>query len=257
MSKKASHKKKAAAAEQAPEAPDAPPAQDAPEAPIDPPSPEAAEAAEAGGPTLLQRLYARIFPKVPDFFALLAEQCYYVSDTADLLVDYMGTGDKSVAKKIKRDEHEADLIKVRNLHSLNEAFSTPIDREDIHRAITTLDDVINYCKSTVNEMDILGVPPDKYTLEMAIHLRDGLNALTDGYKRLKSEPAGAFLDAANARRAERKVEKIYRRALAELFQGDDYLGMFKHREIYRHLSNAADRMADCANTLHDIVVKIT
>jgi uncharacterized protein Yka (UPF0111/DUF47 family) len=31
--------------------------------------------------------------------------------------------------------------------------------------------------------------------------------------------------------------------------------MFKRREIYRHLSNAADRMAHCANTLHDIVVK--
>jgi len=32
--------------------------------------------------------------------------------------------------------------------------------------------------------------------------------------------------------------------------------MFKRREIYRHLSNAADRMAHSANTLHDIVVKM-
>ena len=42
----------------------------------------------------------------------------------------------------------------------------------------------------------------------------------------------------------------------ELFVGDDYIHMFKRREIYRHLSNAADRMANCANTLHDIVVKM-
>jgi len=41
-----------------------------------------------------------------------------------------------------------------------------------------------------------------------------------------------------------------------LFQGDDYIHMFKRREIYHHLSNAADRMANCANTLHDIVVKM-
>ena len=60
-----------------------------------------------------------------------------------------------------------------------------------------------------------------------------------------------------ARKAERKAEKSYRRAIAALFQGDDYITMFKRREIYRHLSNAADRMANCANTLHDIVVKIT
>ena len=32
--------------------------------------------------------------------------------------------------------------------------------------------------------------------------------------------------------------------------------MFKRREIYRHLSNAAHNMAHCANTLHDIVVKM-
>ena len=49
------------------------------------------------------------------------------------------------------------------------------------------------------------------------------------------------------RKAERRVEKAYCRAIAELFQGDDYIHMFKRREIYRHLSNAADRMANCAN----------
>jgi uncharacterized protein Yka (UPF0111/DUF47 family) len=33
--------------------------------------------------------------------------------------------------------------------------------------------------------------------------------------------------------------------------------MLKRREIYQHLARAADRMAHCANTLHDIVVKIS
>ena len=37
----------------------------------------------------------------------------------------------------------------------------------------------------------------------------------------------------------------------------DYINMFKRREIYRHLTNAAEHMAQCANTLHDIVVKIS
>jgi uncharacterized protein Yka (UPF0111/DUF47 family) len=36
---------------------------------------------------------------------------------------------------------------------LNEAFSTPIDREDLHRAIINLDEIINSCKSIVAEMD--------------------------------------------------------------------------------------------------------
>ena len=41
-----------------------------------------------------------------------------------------------------------------------------------------------------------------------------------------------------------------------LFQGDNYIQMFKKREIYRHLTNAAERMSHCASTLHDIVVKM-
>ena len=67
--------------------------------------------------------------------------------------------------------------------------------------------------------------------------------------------AGA--DANRARKAELNAEKAYRRALAALFQGDDYINMFKRREIYRHLSNAADRIAAASFTLHDIVVKST
>ena len=207
-------------------------------------------------PTLLHRLLGRLFPRTPDFFALLGEQCQHVAHTAGLLVEFMESGDPATGQMIRQDEHAADRIKIRNLHTLNEAFSTPIDREDLYRAIIGLDEVVNYCKTTVSEMEVLGLAPDKHCLEMAMHIKLGTDALTQGYARLAKEPALAAEDADIARKAERRVEKNYRRAIAELFVGDDYIHMFKRREIYRHLSNAADRMANCANTLHDIVVKM-
>ena len=208
-------------------------------------------------PSVFRRLFERDFPKMPDFFGLLTEQCGYVAGTAGLLVEFMETGDAAVGTRIRADEHEADKIKIRNLHTLNESFSTPIDREDIHRAIIDLDEVVNYCKTTVSEMDVLGLSPDKHCVEMAMHLKIGADALAAGYGCLAKTPAAAAAHADAARKAERKVEKVYRRAIAELFQGVDYIHMFKRREIYRHLSNAADRMANCANTLHDIVVKMS
>lgn len=207
-------------------------------------------------PSVFRRLFERVFPKMPDFFTLLTEQCQHVAHTAGLLVEFMESGDPATGQQIRQDEHEADRIKVRNLHTLNEAFSTPIDREDLYRAIIDLDEVVNYCKTTVSEMDVLSLTPDKHCLEMAMHIKLGTDALALGYSRLARHPAEAAADADSARKAERKVEKAYRRAIAELFQGDDYIHMFKRREIYRHLSNAADRMANCANTLHDIVVKM-
>lgn len=207
--------------------------------------------------SLLRRLVERFFPKVPDFFNLLSEQSVQVHHTAALLVEFMETGDPAIGQQIRQEEQAADRIKVHNLHTLNEAFSTPIDREDIYRAIVNMDEVVNYCKTTVSEMNALALCPDKSDLELAMHLKDGVEALASGFSKLATDPGAAAKDADRARKAERKVEKSYRRAIAALFQGDDYITMFKRREIYRHLSNAADRMANCANTLHDIVVKIT
>jgi predicted phosphate transport protein (TIGR00153 family) len=206
--------------------------------------------------SLLARIFERFFPKSADFFALLHEQSHHVEHTVNLLVHYMESGDAAIGQQIREDEHAADKVKVRNIHTLNEAFSTPIDREDIYRAITTLDEVVNACKDAVSEMTALQLQPDAVTLEMARHLLDGVVALTAGYGKLGSRPAEASDDADVARKAERKVEKLYRKALAELFQGEDYIHMFKRREIYRHLTHAAERMAACANTLHDIVVKM-
>ncbi len=211
---------------------------------------------DANEASFLRRLKDRVFPKTPDFFLLLAEQCEHVAHTAGRLVEFMETGDPEVGQLIRQDEHEADRVKIRNLHTLNEAFSTPIDREDLYRAIINLDEIVNYCKTTVSEMQVLGLSPDKHCLEMAMHIKLGTDALVQGYARLAKQPADAAEDADAARKAERRVEKNYRRAIAELFVGTDYIHMFKRREIYRHLSNAADRMANCANTLHDIVVKM-
>ncbi len=207
--------------------------------------------------TLLARIVDRVFPKVPDFFSMLTEQALKVTHTVDLLVEYMERGDPMIADELKQNVHEADLIKVRNLHELNDAFSTPIDREDIYRAIIALDDIVMYCKTTVHEMDVLDVTPDAFMREISHCIKEGVDALARGFAKLGSTPSDAAQNANEARQSERHAEKLYRKALPILFEGTDYINMFKRREIYRHLTNAAQNMALCANRLHDIVVKIS
>ena len=207
--------------------------------------------------TMLARILDRVFPKIPDFFHMLTEQNLKVAHTVDLLVEYMEHDGPEVADALKLDVHEADLIKAHNLHELNDAFSTPIDREDIYRAIMALDDIVMYCKTTVHEMDVLNVKPDPFMRDISQNIKDGVTALGKGFALLASKPADAAQYADAARKAERRAEKQYRVALSTLFEGTDYVSMFKRREIYRHLTNAAHHMAQCANTLHDIVVKIS
>jgi hypothetical protein len=174
-------------------------------------------------------------------------------------------------------EKHGDELKHRNSRILNRAFTTPMDREDIHDAITRIDEIMNYAKTTVRELEVLDVRPDRFMLEMAIELRDGAEALQRGFAMLARNPAHAEDDALAARKAERRVERVYRQAIARLFSPDlllqqlpdnnggsehrqlalTMIDIFKHREIYRHMSNGADSLALAADKLNDIIVKIS
>lgn len=207
--------------------------------------------------SLVQRILAAIFPTSPDFLSMLAEQARKVTRTVNLLADFMATGAEEKALQIRQDEHDADTVKIANLHALNAAFSTPIDREDIYRSIVELDEIVNVCKDCVHEMRVLSITPDRYTYELATYMREGCAALAEGFSKLASSPEDASEEADTARKSSRHMEKLYREALASLFSGDNYLDMFKRREIYQHLDRAGEKIATCANTLHDIIVKIS
>jgi uncharacterized protein Yka (UPF0111/DUF47 family) len=226
--------------------------------------------------SVLIRLKDRVFPRVPDFYSLLNDQCDNAVEAMEVFVQYMESGDEALASKVRALEKRGDELKERNTDLLNKSFSTPMDREDIYRAITTIDHIVNYAKTTTREIDVLKITPDKYMLELALLLREGTYALRQGYRKLTEQPGRADEDADAARKAERSSEKVYRKALGELFNEERYLEelgkheedttvtavtlvieIFKHREIYRHLSNAADRLARAGEVLHDIVVKIS
>ena len=222
-----------------------------------------------------------MWPSSPDFFELVNEQCDMAAKIMDGLVAYVKSTDKDKGKHISELEKEGEELKQRNLEILNSAFSTPMDREDIYRAVVDVDHVMDYAKTTVREIYLFGVEPDKYILEMTEHLSEGTQALQKGFRLLKETPAAAEAEAQMARKAERNVEKIYRSALVDLFDMKNYtqvieaakkdsdtgdastyhavehiMETFKRREVYRHLSNAADRLARAGNTLHDIIVKL-
>ena len=58
-----------------------------------------------------------------------------------------------------------------------------------------------------------------------------------------------------AKKAENYVEHLYRTALVELFKDPNVVTILKTRELYRHLSNAADHGDEAADVIGDILVK--
>jgi len=207
-------------------------------------------------PGFLHQLLERMIPTPSDFFGLLANQSEMVTVTIRNLHQYMANGDKTLADALAVDEHKADTLKKQNLHQLNRAFSTPIDREDIYRAIASLDWIVTHCKSTINEMLDLQVEPDDHMRRILDELLAGAEALERGFRALSTYPADCEKEAQAARHAHRRIERFYRHSLIDLFQGEVTTEMLRKREIYHHLMDGSRHLHQAANVLHDIMVKL-
>lgn len=201
-----------------------------------------------------------IFRKRFDFYALFAEQAGKSRETLQALVEFLDEPVEDKGKIVKFREKEADAKRRQLVSALNASFITPIDREDIFNLSRTLDDMADYAKSTVEEMGLFGVAPDQYLREMAQAMEEGARLLQDAAKllpRVPKQSAAITEHLVRVKKLENYIEKLYRRGLKDLFEKSDVVGILKSREIYRHLSNAADRMDNAADILGDIVVKFS
>ncbi len=199
-------------------------------------------------------------PRQDNFIRLLTEQARVTLQGLKRLQDYMEHKDPAKAKKVDRAEKEADELRRILIDELNRTFVTPIDREDIFALSRAIDDVLDYAYTTVDEMEILNVEPNDYMRRMVSLLVEACNEIHLAMQRLEQHPGVAVDHAQRAKALENSVERVYREAIADLFSGPEdvhhIMNMLKLREVYRHLSNAADRGDEAGNVISDIVVKI-
>ncbi|MCX7671809.1 MAG: DUF47 family protein [Anaerolineae bacterium] len=162
---------------------------------------------------------------------------------------------------VRRCEEEADEVRRILISELNRTFVAPMDREDIFALSRAIDDILDYAWSTVQEMELLHVTPTPYVHRMVSLLGEAAHEVHMAMLRIKDHPEVATEHAQRAKALENRVEHVYREALADLFDGPAgpkrVIWILKMREIYRHLSNAADRGDAAANIIYDIVVKMT
>jgi len=193
------------------------------------------------------------------FQRLIEQQAELAYEGMRLLIKYLDTADADVAEELSIKEKEADEVRRILIDELNRSFVTPFDREDIFALSRSIDDVIDYADTTVMEMVILRVKPTGYMQRIASLLKDAAYEIMHGVQRLPKNPNVALDHAQRAKALENRVEAVYREAIADLFSGPEdihhVVEMLKMREVYRHLSNAADRGDEAANIIADVVVK--
>src|SRR5262252_4700334 len=94
-------------------------------------------------------MFRRLLPREGDFFSLFERHAALTVEGAKEFVKLVSGGQnvRAMAARIKELEHETDMITHACVERLHTTFVTPFDRDDIHRLITRMDDVMDYVES--------------------------------------------------------------------------------------------------------------
>jgi uncharacterized protein Yka (UPF0111/DUF47 family) len=193
-------------------------------------------------------------PKNPDLLGLLREQAAITVDGMQALVAW-AAGEATAGDHVRECEHQADEKKRQLWRELRDAFSPPIDAEDLFSLSSDLDEVLNAAKNLVREFEVMELTPDTATHEMTLSLAEATQHLAEAFARLGKEEGDATECADAAIKSTRRVEHVYRAAMSALLQVDDLRQVMSRREVYRRLSRIGDHIRAVADRVWYAVMK--
>jgi|SRR3989338_8633303 len=203
-----------------------------------------------------------IFPKGKEFFDLIDRVAQNVLESARSLEDFVAhfpASSEIKLQKLEDQEHEGDRLTHDTIELLNKTFITPLDREDIHELVSSMDDILDYIYGSAYRMVLYKIP----------YVSDEFKALSRIVVRTAEEVAKATLRLNNLKnsqmilaqcieinRLENEADEAHRLAVATLFEKEkDPINVIKIKEILDHMETATDRCEDVANVIESIVLK--
>ena len=191
----------------------------------------------------------------PNFYGVLIQQAQKVRDTVHALCEYCEYPTPENGDLVKTREREADQIRYQLVDAINKTFITPIDRDDLFRLSTAIDDLADYAWTTVRDLRIYDIPPDEHLASLAAILLQMADGLLICVQNLESRHSVVASEANKVKKLENMMNVRFHESIAELFTSDDFRKILKYREIYSHMNHASDKGDFCADLLHDIIVK--
>ncbi|HTN20465.1 MAG TPA: DUF47 family protein [Pelobium sp.] len=196
------------------------------------------------------------------FISQLKLQAEKTIGCVDFLERSMSNADDHTIKTSKKLIDEIIDIKMLLMDDLHNTFITPIDREDIYNISVCLFEMAKYAETTLEEVYLLNVSPDKFILEMVEEIKTEATELLNAISRLMKNPRIAYEHVLNVSKLETKVDRIYRDAIKVLFEDknqltNDLQRVLKLREVYRHISNMSDRADATADALGIAIIKLS
>jgi hypothetical protein len=200
----------------------------------------------------------RITPREDNYYQLFAESASNLVTAARLLVDLIsdGTAREQIAEQMRACEHLGDERTHAIMRRLNETFITPFDREDIYKLASNLDDVMDYMDAAADLVVLYQIDQLPKEVVRQVEVLERAAELTaEAMPRLRSmKNLAEYWIEIN--RLENQADQVYRRLLANLFNGDyEALTVLKLKEVVDQLENAADAFEHVANTVESMAIK--
>ena len=202
----------------------------------------------------------RLIPKDESFFDLFERVTDILRTAAGVLVDaterFESLADN--AKRLERLEHDGDQLTHEVMEKLNPTFITPLDREDIHRLASALDDVLDLMEAVTERFILFKItqimPPAKEIARVIQQQVEEIHWVLHKLRHMRH--ASIMKHCIEINRLDNVGDRLLRDAFAVLFDGKpDPIEVIKWRELYELLETATDKCEDVAVTIESIVLK--
>jgi predicted phosphate transport protein (TIGR00153 family) len=201
-----------------------------------------------------------LVPQERGYFRLFSEFAATLDQAAQLLASLMSDFStlKSTARQMVELEHVGDKIVHDIVKRLNKTFITPLDREDIYDLAATLDEVLDSIEAAADMMLLYRIAaPTQHAVEQSAVIAKQTAVLRLAIDSLEKRK-GLNDHWIEVNRLENDGDRLYRDAVAELFDGDmKCTDIIKWKDIYSTLEHAIDDCEHVANIIESIVLKNT
>ena len=193
-----------------------------------------------------------------EFYDLFERAAANVTRAAELLEEMLVGFPESqgLARDILICEQDGDHITHEVIRRINETFVTPIDRNDILRLTSALDDIVDYIEEVADYLGLYHAEaPMMQAQAMAHVLVDATRELAAAIPLMREfKDVGRHI--VEVHRLENEGDRIVRNAIASLFEhGIDPMVVIRWKDIFERLEDAIDATERAAYVLEGVVIK--
>jgi predicted phosphate transport protein (TIGR00153 family) len=212
-------------------------------------------------------LFGKLLPREGNFFEMFNQHADRIVDAARAFAQLVANyNDPHLREKYNQDVDNAERAADRVTHEVSKAlhktFITPIDREQIHGLISTMDDVADLIQDSAETMALYDVR--HMTVEIT-RLTDisvkCCERVRDAVKLLDriadpSTAEAALKTCEEIDRLESDADRVMRSAMSKLFREEpDVREVIKLKAIYELLETITDKCEDVANLIEGVILE--